>query len=207
MVNRVFIVKPSTGHDIIKLKDNLRQADINEITALGSNPLNSLLINDVRYIVERQANDNTIAAVAKTEEKNRKEWAEVSKSIDGMVKFNPYNKEAYKTLRAKANMEKGIYDLAALEANCADLNFEEFENQRNQIINNTIQNMNAEGLQAKHTAGYLSRLQYQSFNLKDKYITKKAEKDYQIFQNQIVSSVSKDIATLTYLKAWGLGYY
>ena len=54
-------------------------------------------INDVRYIVERQANDNAIAAVAKTEEKNRKEWAEVSKNIDGMAKFNPYNKEAYKT--------------------------------------------------------------------------------------------------------------
>ena len=30
-------------------------------------------INDVRYVVERQANDNAIAAVAKTEEKNQKE--------------------------------------------------------------------------------------------------------------------------------------
>lgn len=43
MENRTFIVKPSTGYDVIELKDNLRQADINEITALGSNSLNSLL--------------------------------------------------------------------------------------------------------------------------------------------------------------------
>lgn len=160
-------------------------------------------INDVRYIVERQANDNAIAAVAETEKKNIKEWAEVSKNIDGMAKFNPYNKEAYQTLRAKANMEQGIYDFAALEATCTDLTYEEFENQRKQIIDNTIQRMNAEGLKAKHTAGYLTKLQNQSFVLKDKYITKKAEKDYQIFQNQIVSSTSKDIATLTYLNPNG----
>lgn len=155
-------------------------------------------INDVRYIVERQANDNTIEAVAKTEDKNRKEWAEVSKNIDGMAKFNPYNKEAYKTLRAKANMEEGIYELAKLETLGADLEYGEFETQRQQILNKTIQNMKAEGLQAKHTAGYLTRLQNQSFKLKNDFVTKKATQDYQILQNQMVSSASKDIATLTY---------
>jgi murein DD-endopeptidase MepM/ murein hydrolase activator NlpD len=160
-------------------------------------------INDVRYVAERQANDNAIAAVAKTEEKNRSDWAEVSKNIKGMAKFNPYNEEAYKSLRAKANMEEGIYELAKLEAYGTDLDYGEFEAQRQQIINQTVQNMNGEGLKAKHTAGYLTKLQNQSFALKDKYITKKAEKDYQIFQNQIVSSTSKDIATLTYLNPNG----
>ena len=160
-------------------------------------------INDVRYIAERQANDNAINAVANTEEKNRSDWAEVSKNIKGMAKFNPYNEEAYKSLRAKANMEEGIYELAKLEAYGTDLDYGEFEAQRQQIINQTVQNMNGEGLKAKHTAGYLTKLQNQSFALKEKYINKKEEQKYQILQNQMVSSTSKDIATLTYLNPNG----
>ena len=37
-----FYIRPSEANDIDYLKDNLRQADIEEITALGSNPLFSL---------------------------------------------------------------------------------------------------------------------------------------------------------------------
>lgn len=160
-------------------------------------------VADTNSVLMMKANDNAINAVANTEEKNRNDWAEVSKNINGMAKFNPYNKEAYKGLRAKANMEEGIYELAKLEAYGNDLTYEEFEAQRQQIINQTVQNMNGEGLKAKHTAGYLTKLQNQSFALKDKYITKKAEQEYQILQNQMVSSTSKDIATLTYLNPNG----
>ena len=37
-----FYIRPSEAEDIMYLKDNLRQADIEEITATGSNPLVSL---------------------------------------------------------------------------------------------------------------------------------------------------------------------
>ena len=160
-------------------------------------------VADTNSVLMMKANENAIEATAKTEEKNRNDWAEVSKNINGMAKFNPYNKEAYKGLRAKAKMEEGIYELAKLEAYGDDLTYEEFEAQRQQIINQTVQNMGAEGLKAKHTSGYLTKLQNQSFALKDKYITKKAEQDYQVLQNQMVSSTSKDIATLTYLNPNG----
>lgn len=154
-------------------------------------------INDVRYVVERQANDNAIAAVAKTEEKNQKEWAEVSKRIDGMAKFNPYNKEAFKTLRAKELAENGMLKLNELQATCAALTPEEFEAKNNAIQEEVINNMNAEGLKAKHTAGYLVRLHNTSEQLKRQYVSKNAEYNYNIVQNKIVSSVSKDMATLT----------
>lgn len=160
-------------------------------------------ITDANYVIQKQANEHMVEVVAATEEKNRKDWAKVSKHIDGMAKFNPYNKEAYKSLRAKANMEQGIYQLAQLESTSSDLTFDEFEKQRNSIIEQTVQNMNNEGLKAKHTAGYLTKLQDESFRLKDKFVTQRAEKDYKIFQNQTVSSVSKDIATLTYLNPNG----
>lgn len=154
-------------------------------------------INDVRYIVERQANDNAIEAVAKTEDKNRKEWAEVSKNIDGMAKFNPYNKEAYKTLRAKNIAEQGMLKLNELKATCASLTPEEFDAQKNSIQKDVLNNMAAEGLQAKHTSGYLTRLHNASETLKGDYVNKNAEYNYNVVQNQIISSVSKDIATMT----------
>ena len=155
-------------------------------------------IADIQPILARQAKENAIEAVANTEAKNRSDWAEVSKNIDGMAKFNPYNQEMYRTLRAKANMEEGVYKLAELEAHCADLNYEEFEAQRNAIQNDVITKMNSEGLQAKHTAGYLTKFQDQSAVLKKNYLNKRAEKKYQIVQNQLISSTSKDIATLTF---------
>ena len=154
-------------------------------------------INDVRYIVERQANDNAIAAVAKTEEKNRKEWAEVSKNIDGMAKFNPYNKEAYKTLRAKNLAEQGMLKLNELKATCASLTPEEFDAQNNAIQQDVLNNMSAEGLKAKHTSGYLMSLHNASEKLKGEYVSKNAEFNYNVVQNQIISSVSKDMATMT----------
>ena len=165
-------------------------------------------ISDIQPILARQAKENAIEAVANTEEKNQKDWAEVSRNIKGMAKFNPYNQEAYMNLRAKANMEQGIYELAKLEAEGANLKYDEFETRRQQILNQTVQNMNAEGLKAKHTAGYLTKLNDQSFKLKDSFVTKKAGQKYQILQNQMVSSASKDIATLTfdnpngYLAGW-----
>ena len=155
-------------------------------------------IADIQPILARQAKENAIEAVANTEAKNRSDWAEVSKNIDGMAKFNPYNQEMYRNLRAKANMEEGVYKLAELEAHCADLNYEEFEAQRNAIQNDVITKMNSEGLQAKHTAGYLTKFQDQSAVLKKNYLNKRAEKKYQIVQNQLISSTSKDIATLTF---------
>ena len=154
-------------------------------------------INDVRYVVERQANDNAIEAVAKTEEKNKKDWAEVSKKINGMAKFNPYNKEAFKTLRAKELAENGIVKLSELQASCASLTPEEFDAKKNAIQEEVINNMKSEGLKAKHTAGYLVRFQNAEEQLKRQYVNKNAEYNYNVVQNQIVSSISKDMATLT----------
>lgn len=160
-------------------------------------------LSDVDALIQRQAVDNAIEATAKTTEKNRKDWNEVAKNVEGMAKFNPYNKEAYKTLRAKANMEEGIYELAKLEAVGADLTYEEFETQRNKIITNTVSNMDSEGLKARHKAEYLVKLQDTSNVLKKSFVNKKADQEYKILQNQMVSSTSKDIATLTYLNPNG----
>ena len=154
-------------------------------------------INDVLPVMAEQANANAIEAVAKTEDKNKKEWAEVSKNIDGMAKFNPYNKEAYKTLRAKNFAEQGMQKLNGLKAICASLTPEEFDAQKNTIMQEVLNNMNAEGLKAKHTSGYLMKLHNASENIKGEYVSKNAEFNYNVVQNQIISSVSKDMATMT----------
>lgn len=155
-------------------------------------------INDVRYVVERQANDNSLEAMAKTADKNKKDWAEVSKNIDGMAKFNPYNKEAFYTLRAKELSENGMLKLNELKATCASLTPEEFEKQSKNIQDEVISNMDAEGLKAKHTAGYLLRFQNTQIQLKSQYVAKNAEFNYNTLQNQMITSTSKDFATLTH---------
>lgn len=153
-------------------------------------------INDVRYVIERQANDNTIEAAAKTEDKNRKEWAEVSKNVNGMAKFNPYNKEAFKSLRAKELSENGILKLKELQVTCASLSPEEFDKRKKLIQDEVLNNIQTEDLKAKHIAGYLINFQNAEEQVKRQYISKNAEYNYNILQNQIITSTSKDMTTL-----------
>ena len=160
-------------------------------------------IVDVNYVMEKQANDNAIEAAAKTEEKNRGEWASVSKNLTGMAKFNPYNKEAYRKLRAKANMEDGLLRLAELEATCTSMNPSEFETQRDAIQADMITSMQSEGLKAKHTAEYLIHFKSTANNLTNAYYNKNAAFNEQQTHNQMVASTAKDLATMTAINEKG----
>jgi murein DD-endopeptidase MepM/ murein hydrolase activator NlpD len=152
-------------------------------------------ITDVNYVLEKQANDNAIEAYAKTEEKNKADWAEVSRNIDGMAKFNPYNQEAYKKIRAKANMEQGLVELARLEARANDLTYEAFETEKQAIQDKIVNNMAAEGLKPKHTADYLTKFHDTSEILRRNFVEKKEEQKYQITQNAMVTNTARNFAT------------
>ena len=152
-------------------------------------------ITDVNYVLEKQANDNALEAYAKTEEKNKADWAEVSRNIDGMAKYNPYNKEAYKKIRAKANMEQGLVELAKLEARANDLTYEQFEIEKQTIQDKMVNNMSAEGLKPKHSADYIGKFHDTSEVLRRNFVEKKAEKEYQITQNTMVTNTARNFAT------------
>lgn len=58
---------------------------------------------DVDTLWRHQAQENVIKAQWETEQLggNKKEWAQVSRNINGAAKFNPYNDDAFKGLQAQ----------------------------------------------------------------------------------------------------------
>jgi murein DD-endopeptidase MepM/ murein hydrolase activator NlpD len=60
---------------------------------------------DIDPVIERKAQENIIASQAKLEEKNKQDWAKVSRKITLLGKFNPYNKRAYNQITA-SQMER-----------------------------------------------------------------------------------------------------
>lgn len=143
----------------------------------------------------REASDSASIAYAKT--KNKQEWAEVSKNIDGMAKFNPYNKEVYKTLRANTIVSNGNLKYQELSKTCQDLTPEKFEAQIQAVQDEVLANIKAENLNANQTEHALEAFQRTQGNLRTAYVGAKAERDYQIVQNQIISTSALDIATMT----------
>lgn len=154
----------------------------------------------------RMANENTVAGIAKTQKENQGKWADVSKNIKGMAKFNPYNREVYNTLRANANVGNGILELKQLSTTCADLTYEEFENQMNTIQEGVMNGLASEGIKARNSHDALIRFQNAQEQLKSDYIVKNKEKEYQIIQNQIISATALNFASNTtegnYLEGW-----
>lgn len=154
----------------------------------------------------REASDSASVAYAKA--KNKKDWAEVSKNLDGMAKFNPYNKEVYKTLRANTIVSNGTLKYQELYKTCQDLTPDEFEAQVQSIQDEVLSNIRAENLNANQTEQALESFQRTQGNLRTTYVGAKAERDYQIVQNQIISTSALDIATMTsdsskgYLNGW-----
>lgn len=155
----------------------------------------------------RMANDNTVAAMAEAQKKNQHEWADVSKNIKGMAKFNPYNREVYNTLRANANVGNGLLEIKKLSTTCADLTYEEFENRMRAIQENVMNGLASENIKARNSHDALIRFQNAQEQLKSDYIVKNKEKEYQIVQNQIVSATALNFASNTaegnYLEGWG----
>lgn len=154
----------------------------------------------------RMANENSLEAKAKTKKENQDKWAEVSKNIKGMAKFNPYNKEVYNTLRANANVGNGLLELKQLSTTCADLTYEEFENQMSAIQENVMNGLASENIKARNSHDALIRFQNAQEQLKSDYIVKNKEKEYQIVQNQITRATALNFASNTaegnYLEGW-----
>lgn len=167
-----------------------------KLTATGLADLaKGILASD--KLLHKMANTNTLKAYARTEEANQKEWAEVSKNVEGMAKFNPYNRDAFKSLRAKDICEEGMLELGALEAECASMTPSQFNGKQQEILTKVMDNIQAEGLNARQAYKPLTALDTASQNLKGKYVTKNAEYNYNILQNKIATSTAADFGALT----------
>ena len=146
-------------------------------------------INDASYVLQKQANEHMVEAVANTEEKNRKDWAEVSKNIDGMAKFNPYNKDAYNALICNDIGKKYINNLYA-DPELKYRSPEEVDNMINNLQTDMIAEFGKTGISQKYYAKPLLDFKKHSDALSLKHTSEHAEITMQRTDNQISTSYS-----------------
>ena len=147
--------------------------------------------------LQQYARSNTIAAYEKTTDKNKKDWAEVSKNIKGMAKFNPYNKDVYNSIRAvettRASWEQ-LQNIPEIEKKTPDEFNAILENNRN----NLFKRLQDEGIPAKSSADYLVDYDNQVQYLKYNYATKNAEYNFKLTQNKIASETGYQLGANLY---------
>lgn len=149
---------------------------------------------DVNAVWQRQAQENAIAAYDKTAEKNREDWAEVSKNFEGMEKFNPYNRDAYDKIRSAETTRKYINNLYA----DPELNARTPEEVQAFIENNQqdlLAELQAKGLKQKDYAQYLISYSNRAYALKQQHFKDNAEIEFKMFKNKVAEATADDIAT------------
>lgn len=133
---------------------------------------------DYDYYLRDKAQEDAIVEFEKNKiDDNKKEWADVSKNIDGMAKFNPYIKDAYRALTAQ-----DIYRTSVLKLNSNPNLYKMTENEFNDFINNTKGEMltafKESNIDPKNYADFVERLSRDSYNVAQVYTVKNSEYTY-----------------------------
>lgn len=137
---------------------------------------------DVSYTIKDKADEQIFTAYKKTAEKNRQQWAEVSKNIKGMAKFNPYNKDAYNQILSVEQYRKVYNDVLATP---------DLSKRSPQEIDSLIESKHQEAMQGLQQLGVPDRAyaQYQidfdnkMSQLKHNYVQAHAEEEYKVYKN------------------------
>lgn len=150
-------------------------------------------ILDTSLMLRRHAGENAIAAQSKAEE-NKRDWAEVSKNFEGMSKFNPYNKDAFKKLVAADITREYVNNLYAdpdLAARTPEEVANMVENNQQDMLGAYTQN----GLSQKDYANFLINYSNRGYALKQQHIKDHAEVEFKFVKTKFSDSLGDDIAT------------
>lgn len=141
---------------------------------------------DISQAYKRQASEHMLAFYKKTEEKNRGDWAEVSKNVTGMAKFNPYNKDAYNQIQSAEILRQGLMELESipeLEKKSPD----EFNSLLNLNQKNLISKLQEAGIKEKNYSDYLIDYDNKINAMKHRYTEKNAEYQYELYKNKVAA--------------------
>lgn len=157
--------------NLTEAKKNLATADA--LAKLGQGAL------DYDGYLRREATDAVISAAAKVEAEggNRKEWAGVSRQVEGFAKLNPYIKDSYRTLTAQDIYRSSVLKLSS------NPNLEKLENgDFNKFVNTTKTEMlvafKESGLDPTNYASYVEKFGTDCYNTSQVYAAKNAEYTY-----------------------------
>lgn len=142
---------------------------------------------DLSVTYKKQAQEHMLAYYAQTEEKNRNDWAEVSKNIKGMAKFNPYNKDAYKQIQSAEIFRAGLMEMEAIPE-IEKKTPEEFDMLMQQNQANVITKLKELGIEERNYQEYLFDYDNKLNNLKHNFVTRNAEYEYGLYKNKLAGT-------------------
>lgn len=162
---------------LVKYQPNLTDVSKSKANADALAKLGQGLMDYDIYLRE-QANDSALVAYEQTEgEQNKKEWAEVSKNVKGMAKFNPYIKDSYRTLVAQ-----DIYRSSVLKINSNPNLHKMSEEEFTTFIESTKQEMftalKESKIDPRHYANYIEKFSKDCYNTAQVYTVKNSEYTY-----------------------------
>lgn len=163
----------------ISYQPDLTAAKQSAATADSLAKLGQGMLNYDGYL-RREANDAVLTAVADSEAEggNKKEWADVSKNIDGLAKFNPYIKDSYKTLTAQDIYRSSVLKLSS------NPNLEKMESSAfNKFVGDTKTEMlsafKESGLDPSNYVNFVEKFSKDVYATSQVYSVKNSEYNYQ----------------------------
>lgn len=159
--------------------------------ALASLGTGALAFEDV---LKDKAADSAIDAYTKTKvnEQNRKDWADVSKNIEGMAKFNPYIKDAYKTLVAQDAFKQSVVAIAAIP-HPEKMSNEEYHNAISKIQDNLLQQYTNSGLNISSYAPFIEKFDTVKQQHLLQYTTANTAYNYEQYKTSAAADLGTDL--------------
>ena len=146
---------------------------------------------DMETLIQIQAQDNALRAVAETEAAggNKKEWRDVSKKIKGFAKFNPYNDNAYRRLQSQDIMNQAYLELVTTP---------DLDKKAPEVVNTLFQDKTKQMIEAFKETGLspkdygASLVMWDDFvkDLRQKQTIKNADFRFKQTQTKLASSAS-----------------
>lgn len=129
--------------------------------------------------LKREAADTMLNAVAETEAQggNKKEWADVSKNVQGVAKFNPYIKDSYRTLTAQNIYRSSVLKLSA-NPNLEKMNSEDFNKFITDTKNEMFTAIKEAKIDPKNYINYVEKFNTDCYNISQAYVAKNSEYNY-----------------------------
>lgn len=132
--------------------------------------------------LSEQSEANILNAYLKTEAKNRQQWAEVSKHIEGMAKFNPYNKDAYNQILSVEEYRK-VYNNVLATPDIKRKTPQEIDAMIEDSHQSAIANLQKLGVPERAYAQYQIDFDNKMTQLKHNYVQAHAEEEYTTYKN------------------------
>lgn len=152
-------------------------------------------ISDINPMIKDMSEKAVRAAYEKAKAENKKEWADVSKNISGMGKFNPYNKETFDRLTAQditRNYIQKLYSAPEMAMRTP----QEFDSLLKSQQQQLMKDYESVGLTPRSYVDYLETYSQKANQVKNEHVKSNAEFTYRMTNNKIQQSYGGQLVTV-----------